>query len=58
MNRIGSNSLVAACGGAIAFLLAAVIFLFAIGKPPLTTLGQMAINPPIRIAIGTARRKC
>src|SRR5882724_9224564 len=43
MNRVGRTGLIAAiCGGA-AFLLAAIIFLLAIGKPPLTTLGQMAL---------------
>jgi ABC-type uncharacterized transport system permease subunit len=34
---------IAAFGGSVAFLLAAMIFLFAIGRPPLTTLGQMAL---------------
>ena len=43
MSGIGRNNLVAACGGGVAFLLAAMIFLFAIGRPPLTTLGQMAL---------------
>src|SRR5882724_6104613 len=43
MNRVGRNSLIATFGGSAAFLIAAMIFLFAIGKPPLTTLGQMAL---------------
>ena len=37
-----AEQLIAALGGGIAFLIAAVIFLGAIGRPPLTTLGQMA----------------
>jgi ABC-type uncharacterized transport system permease subunit len=40
LNRYG---LIAAFAGSVAFLLAAMIFLFAIGRPPLTTLGQMAL---------------
>lgn len=43
MISAGRNSLIAALGGSAAFLLAAMIFLFAIGRPPLTTLGQMAL---------------
>ena len=42
MMRTGRTELVAALGGGIAFLIAAVIFLGAIGRPPLITLGQMA----------------
>jgi general nucleoside transport system permease protein len=43
MNSTGRTSLVAACGGCAAFLVAAMIFLLAIGRPPLTTLAQMAL---------------
>ena len=43
MISAGRNNLIAAFGGSAAFLLAAMIFLFAIGRPPLTTLGQMAL---------------
>ena len=43
MNNTGRTSLLAACGGCVAFLIAAMIFLLAIGRPPLTTLGQMAL---------------
>lgn len=43
MSGVGRNNLVATLGGSAAFLLAAIIFLFAIGRPPLTTLGQMAL---------------
>jgi general nucleoside transport system permease protein len=43
MNGAGRIALIAALGGAAAFLLAAMIFLLAIGRPPLTTLGQMAL---------------
>jgi general nucleoside transport system permease protein len=43
MSRVGRNNVFAALGGSAAFLLAAMIFLFAIGRPPLTTLGQMAL---------------
>jgi general nucleoside transport system permease protein len=32
-----------ACGGAAVFLCLAIVFLLAIGRPPLTTLGQMAL---------------
>lgn len=42
MSGLGKNRLIAAFGGGAAFLIAAMIFLFAIGRPPLTTLGQMA----------------
>ena len=42
MSGLGKNRLIAALGGGAAFLIAAMIFLFAIGRPPLTTLGQMA----------------
>src|SRR5258708_38543714 len=43
MISAGRNNLVAGLGGSAAFLLAAMVFLFAIGRPPLTTLGQMAL---------------
>jgi ABC-type uncharacterized transport system, permease component len=43
MISAGRNNLIAALGGSAAFVLAAMIFLFAIGRPPLTTLGQMAL---------------
>jgi general nucleoside transport system permease protein len=43
MSGVGRNNLIAAFGGGATFLLAAMIFLFAIGRPPLTTLGQMAL---------------
>jgi general nucleoside transport system permease protein len=43
MRGAGRIALIAALGGAAAFLLAAMIFLLAIGRPPLTTLGQMAL---------------
>jgi general nucleoside transport system permease protein len=43
MSASGKVRLVAASGGGAAFLLAAMIFLVAIGRPPLTTLGQMAL---------------
>lgn len=43
MNGVSRNNLVAALGGCAVFLLTAVIFLLAIGRPPLTTLGQMAL---------------
>jgi len=43
MNGLGKVRLVAAFGGGAAFLIAAMIFLVAIGRPPLTTLGQMAL---------------
>jgi general nucleoside transport system permease protein len=42
MSGLGKNRLIAALGGGAAFLIAAMIFLFAIGRPPLTTLEQMA----------------
>ena len=43
MSSAGRIRLFAAFGGGAAFLVAAMIFLFAIGRPPLTTLGQMAL---------------
>jgi ABC-type uncharacterized transport system permease subunit len=43
MSGVGRNNLIAAFAGGATFLLAAMIFLFAIGRPPLTTLGQMAL---------------
>lgn len=43
MSRLGNTNLVAAIGGGAVFLTAAIIFLFAIGRPPLTTLLQMAV---------------
>jgi simple sugar transport system permease protein len=43
MNNTGKIRLLAAGGGCVAFLIAAMIFLLAIGRPPLTTLGQMAL---------------
>ncbi|UPJ51414.1 ABC transporter permease [Bradyrhizobium sp. 200] len=43
MSDAGKIRLVATLGGGAAFLLAASIFLIAIGRPPLTTLGQMAL---------------
>jgi simple sugar transport system permease protein len=43
MSSAARFQLFAALGGAAAFLIAAAIFLAAIGQPPLTTLGQMAI---------------
>lgn len=43
MSAPGRTGLIAAAGGSAAFLIAAMIFLFAIGKPPLATLGQMAL---------------
>jgi general nucleoside transport system permease protein len=43
MSKLVNTRLVATIGGGAVFLLAAVIFLVAIGRPPLTTLLQMAI---------------
>ncbi len=43
MMSAGRIQLIATLGGGIAFLIAAIIFLSAVGQPPLTTLGQMAI---------------
>ena len=43
MSATSRIRLVAACGGGAAFLIAAIIFLFAIGRPPLATLAQMAL---------------
>lgn len=43
MSEPGKIRLVAALGGAAAFLLAATVFLMAIGRPPLATLGQMML---------------
>src|SRR3954471_4691582 len=43
MSSAARFQLFVALGGAAAFLIAAAIFLAAIGQPPLTTLGQMAI---------------
>jgi len=43
MNGADRVRLLAACGGSAAFLIAAAIFLAAIGRPPLMTLGQMAL---------------
>jgi general nucleoside transport system permease protein len=43
MSAPGRVRLIAAFGGGAAFLIAAMIFLFAVGRPPLTTLGQMAL---------------
>jgi simple sugar transport system permease protein len=42
MSRISRIRFLAACGACVAFLIAATIFLLAIGRPPLTTLAQMA----------------
>jgi simple sugar transport system permease protein len=43
MNALAGARTIAIAGGGAAFLAAAILFLFAIGKPPLTTLGQMAL---------------
>jgi ABC-type uncharacterized transport system permease subunit len=43
MSSAGRVRLVAACGGSAAFLLAAILFLLAIGQPPLATLAQMVL---------------
>jgi len=43
MNNSGRAGLIAAFGGGAAFILAATIFLYAIGRPPLLTLWQMAL---------------
>lgn len=43
MNRTGTVNLFFTLGGVAAFLLAAMIFLAAIGRPPLTTLLQMVL---------------
>jgi general nucleoside transport system permease protein len=43
VNSVGGIRLIAAFGGSVAFMFAAVIFLLAIGRPPLTTLAQMAL---------------
>lgn len=43
MSHVGRIRLVAALGGSAAFLLAAAVFLMAIGRPPLATLGQMLL---------------
>jgi general nucleoside transport system permease protein len=43
MNALTGPRVIATFGGAAAFVAAAVLFLFAIGRPPLTTLGQMAL---------------
>ena len=43
MSSLGRVRLIAAFGGSAAFLIAAMIFLVAIGQPPLTTLAQMAL---------------
>jgi ABC-type uncharacterized transport system permease subunit len=43
MSHVGRIRLIAALGGSAAFVLAATIFLVAIGRPPLVTLGQMVL---------------
>ena len=43
MSATSRIQLAATCGGVAAFLLAAVLFLAAIGRPPLTTLAEMAL---------------
>ncbi len=43
MSAAGKTGLIAAFSGGAAFLVAAMIFLAAIGRPPLMTLGQMAL---------------
>src|SRR4051812_47494230 len=43
MTSVGRIQLVAAFAGAAVFLFAAIVFLAAIGRPPLITLGQMAV---------------
>jgi simple sugar transport system permease protein len=43
MNALTGPRVLAVFCGAAAFLAAATLFLFAIGRPPLTTLGQMAL---------------
>jgi len=43
MMRTERIRLLAVGGGGAAFLIAAIIFLLAIGRPPLTTLGQMTL---------------
>jgi general nucleoside transport system permease protein len=43
MNALTGPRVIAVFGGAAAFLAAAMLFLLAIGRPPLTTLGQMTL---------------
>lgn len=43
MNALTGRRVIAMFGGGAAFLAAAMLFLLAIGRPPLTTLGQMAV---------------
>jgi ABC-type uncharacterized transport system permease subunit len=42
MSSLSRIRLLAACGACLTFLIAATVFLLAIGRPPLTTLAQMA----------------
>lgn len=43
MSALGKVRLIATFGGATVFLVTAIIFLFAIGRPPLTTLAEMVL---------------
>lgn len=43
MSSPRATAIVATTGGAVAFLLAALAFLFAIGQPPFATLGEMVL---------------
>jgi simple sugar transport system permease protein len=44
MKRRRSTAFIAAFGGGAAFMVAALIFLLVIGRPPLATLGQMVLS--------------